>query len=526
MKQKKQSMVVAVMGMASVLVCTLLIISNAFTSPAMAAGGNANPVSTPTLMVLSIDPPHSVTKITADTPDPSSPAQPVAVSVTVSGTGPTPTGTVDITGSDSDCTITLSGGSGTCDVVFNTKGKKTLKAHYSGDGTYNPSSASTGHKVNRAVTGTTITADIPDPSDPGQVVVVDVTVNTAGVMTPTGRVDITGAHTNCSIYLSGGSGSCSVNFNSAGSKTIKAVYKGDAYNASSSDSESHTVNKGSSTTLITSDNPDPSIPGQAVKVKFSVIGGADTPTGTVVITGADIGCSATLSGGMGTCSVVFLTIGDKTLTATYNGNKNYLSSTTTASHSVRNATKTTITSDNFDPSLPGEAIEVDVTVTGPGAPPTGTVDITGADVNCTITLSGGSGSCGTVEFNTGGTRTITATYNGDPDYVGSVGTATHTVRRGSTATTITAEAPDPSAPYQLVLVTVTVAPAAPGVVDPTGYVGITTDGGPSVCAITLVGGTGSCSLFFNSSGYFTILANYGGDGTYLPSADTRPHTVG
>ncbi len=525
MKQKKHWVVFAGIGMASVLVCALLVISSAFTSGAMAAGGQADPlIETPDIGLAS-SPPKSVTKITSDTPDPSSPGQTVTVSVTVSGGGATPTGTVDITGSDSNCTITLSGGSGSCGVVFNTKGSKTLKAYYSGDPTYNPSKTTAAHKVVRAVTSTTITSDTPDPSDPGTSVVVGVTVNTAGVNTPTGRVDITGANSNCSIYLSGGSGSCSVVFNSAGIKTLKAAYKGDVYNAKSSGSESHTVNKGSTTTLITADNPDPSVPGQAVKVKFTVTGGAASPTGTVVITGADINCSATLSGGMGSCKVVFLTIGDKTLTATYNGNKNYLSSTTTAAHSVRNATTTIITADNFDPSLPGEAIEVDVTVSGAGGPPTGTVDITGANVNCTITLSGGSGSCGTVQFNTGGTKIITATYNGDADYVGSVGTTTHTVRRGSTATAVTSDTPDPSHVYGLVSVTVTVAPAAPGVVTPTGYVGISTDGGSSVCTVTLVGGTGSCNLFFNTVGYFTIWANYGGDGTYLPSSVTEPHTV-
>ena len=74
---------------------------------------------------------------------------------------------------------------------------------------------------------------------------------------------------------------------------------------------------------------------------------------------------------------------------------------------------------------------MDVTVSGAGAPPTGTVTITGADVNCTIVLAGGSGSCSPVQFNTAGAKLIKATYNGeDPLYAGSTGTATHTVNRG------------------------------------------------------------------------------------------------
>ncbi len=446
----------------------------------------------------------------------------VAVYVTVSGTGPIPTGTVDIIGTDSNCTITLVDGIGNCGVIFNTTGRKTIKAVYSGDGTYNSSSATASHKVVKAVTATIITSDIPDPSVVGQAVVVGATVISAGFTTPTGKVVIKGANSNCTIFLAGGSGSCSVSFTSAGSKTLKAAYKGDANNATSKGSDSHFVNKASSTTIITADKPDPSVPGQAVKVKVTVLGAAAKPTGTVAITGADINCSATLSSGTGSCNVVFNTIGDKTLTATYNGNKDYFSSTTDTDHTVKNATTTTITGDNPDPSLPGEAVQVDVTVSGPGGPPSGTVTITGADVNCTITLSGGSGSCSTVQFNTGGARSITATYNGeDPNYAGSVGTASHYVNKGLTLTTITADDPDPSSPNESVLVTATVAPDAPGVVTPTGYVAITTSGGPSTCTITLVGGTGSCYVVFTNHGDYTITATYGGNATYQFSVDSE-----
>jgi hypothetical protein len=339
-------------------------------------------------------------------------------------------------------------------------------------------------------------------------------------------VVIQGGNSNCNIYLVGGSGSCSVIFTSPGSKTLKAAYKGDANNATSKGTDSHLVTKSSSTTIITADDPDPSVPGQAVKVKVTVLGAVANPTGTVTITGADINCSATLSNGTGSCKVVFNTIGDKTLTATYNGNKNYFPSTTDTDHTVKNATTTTITGDNPDPSLPGEAVQVDVTVSGAGGPPSGTVTITGDDVNCIITLSGGSGSCSTVQFNTGGARIITATYNGeDPSYAGSVGTTSHYVNKGLTLTTITADDPDSSAPYASVLVTATVAPVAPGVVIPTGYVAIATSDGPSVCTITLVDGTGSCSVFFTTAGDYTITATYGGNATYQFSVDTEEHIV-
>jgi hypothetical protein len=524
MNQKKHWVVSAVMGMACVLICSLLVISKPFTSKVQAAGGEADPlIVTPDIFMAG--PPHSKTTITADDPDPSTPGEGIQVYVTVSGTGPIPTGTVDIAGADSYCSMTLVDGIGNCEVFFFTTGRKSIQAIYNGDGTYNPSSATKSHKVVKAVTTTIITSDIPDPSEVGLAVVVDATVISAGLTVPTGSVVIKGANSNCTITLVDGSGNCSVVFTSAGSKTLKAAYKGDANNATSKDTDSHFVTKGSTTTIITADKPDPSVPGQAVKVKVTVLGAAANPTGTVVITGADINCSATLSSGTGSCMVVFNTIGDKVLTATYNGNKDYFPSTTDADHTVKNATTTTITGDNPDPSVPGEAVRVYVTVSGPGGPPTGSVTITGTDVNCTAILSGGSGDC-IVQFNTGGARTITATYNGeDPIYAGSVGTASHYVNKGLTLTTITVDDPDPSDPYASVLVTVTVTPNAPGVVIPTGYVAITTSGGPSVCTITLVGGTGSCSVFFTIANTYSITATYNGDGTYLPSVDTELHTV-
>ena len=73
-------------------------------------------------------------EITSDSPDPSEIGQSVTVNVTVTGTSlPVPTGVVHITGTDGDCDITLAGGAGSCVVVFNTDGMKTITATYDGD---------------------------------------------------------------------------------------------------------------------------------------------------------------------------------------------------------------------------------------------------------------------------------------------------------------------------------------------------------------------------------------------------------
>jgi hypothetical protein len=466
----------------------------------------------------------STTSITAHTPNPSTPGQAVAVSVTVSGSGATPNGSVTITGADSNCVLTLSGGSGTCNVVFNSNGTRTLTAMYGGNGTYSGSSSSVSHNVSTATTPstTTITGHTPNPSIPGQAVAVTVTVGGSGT-TPTGTVAITGADGNCTLTLTAGSGTCNVSFNTAGTKTLTASYSGNATYAGSSTSASHTVNKGPSATAITAHTPNPVVAGQAVTVSVTVTGAGLTPTGTVAITGADTNCTITLASGSGTCNtVVFNSAGSPTITATYSGDGNYASSSTTAGETVtpaKVATTTAITGDVPDPSAPGQSVVVGVMVNGTGASPTGTVAITGADTNCTITLAGGSGSCNVV-FLTTGAKTLSAAYSGDSNYAPSSDTESHTVSQGPSTTSITAHAPDPSIPGQSVAVSATVGGAG---VTPTGTVLIT--GADTNCTITLSSGSGSCNVVFNTVGSKVLTATYGGDMNYVGSSTTANHTV-
>jgi hypothetical protein len=467
------------------------------------------------------------TTITAHTPNPSSPGQSVNVSVTVSGSG-SPTGSVSITGADTNCTMTLAYGSGSCNVIFNTTGTRTLTAVYSGDG-YNAGSSGTAiHTVSTSTatnsSATSITAHTPNPSTPGQSVTVSVTVSGSGA-TPTGTVAITGANANCTLTLTSGSGSCNVVFNTPGTKTLTASYSGDGTYTSSSNTASHTVNQGPSTTTVTGYTPNPATTGPSpVSVSVSVTGAGPTPTGTVAISGADTNCNITLSSGSGSCNVVFNTPGSKTLTAAYGGDGNYLTSSGTMNLTVilaKSPSTTSITGDVPDPSTPGQSVVVGVSVSGTGATPTGTVVITGADTNCTITLAGGSGSCNVV-FNYTGAKTLKAAYSGDSNYATSSDTESHTVIPGPSVTVITANAPNPSTVGQSVAVSVTVTGAG---ITPTGTVNIT--GADINCSITLSAGSGSCNVVFNvvAGSPRTITATYSGDMNYSGSTGTASHTV-
>ena len=364
-------------------------------------------------------------------------------------------------------------------------------------------------------TTTIIDSTTPFPSKINEQVLVTVTVS--ATTTPTGDVYITGADTNCTITLSGGTGSCYVTFATAGVKSLTASYAGDADHDSSSGSASHQVERALPVVTITSDTPDPSLVTDTVTVTVSVTGTFGMPTGTVTIQG----CAAPIDlvNGTGSCTVNFTSTGKKTLTATYSGDSQYLDTVDTERHDVILPTETVtiIETHNPDPSEIGQSITVKVTVGGI-TPPAGTVAITGADTNCSFGLP--TTSC-LVTFTSIGDKTITATFtSSNPAQTGSSDSVIHAVQLPATTTTITAHTPAPSAIGETVNVTVTV---TGGSTTPTGTVTIT--GADAPCAITLAGGTGNCNVVFSTSGSKTLTAAYSGDSLHAASNDTETHVV-
>lgn len=118
-------------------------------------------------------------------------------------------------------------------------------------------------------------------------------------------------------------------------------------------------------TIITSDNPDPSLVNGNVTVSVSVIGGDTTPTGTVAITGANTNCTITLSNGSGSCVVVFNSLGTKTITATYRGDSTHPASTDTEAHQVATSTVRTPTR-TLTPPPPPPLVAINEFVPRPG----------------------------------------------------------------------------------------------------------------------------------------------------------------
>jgi hypothetical protein len=124
----------------------------------------------------------------------------------------------------------------------------------------------------------------------------------------------------------------------AEAKTITATAAGVVI----SDQATVTVQKVSSIIEITDEGEDPSTVNQPLLIEFTVRGTGGTPTGEVVVTmtnGPET-CSATLSGGAGSCTLTPLTAGPaannnrRTITATYNGDAQFDRDTDTENHRV------------------------------------------------------------------------------------------------------------------------------------------------------------------------------------------------
>ena len=275
--------------------------------------------------------------------------------------------------------------------------------------------------VSAASTTTSITADLPDPSTPGEDVTVQYTVSGAG--TVTGSVVVTDSLGDDTCTATVAAGQCTLDdLTTEGTHTLTATYLGSTnHNGSPSAGVSHLVAKLTTNTSIDSDTPDPSLIGTAVDVDYTV-SGAGTPVGNVTVSDGVDSCTGTVAAG--TCSITLTTAGSRTLTAEYEGDATHDGSTSLGEpHQVNKiATTTTIDTDTPDPSAVGAAVTVEYTVTG--APGTANVTVSDGVDSCTGTVTAAQCS---ITLTTAGSRTLTATYAGDATHDDSSDTEGHLV---------------------------------------------------------------------------------------------------
>jgi hypothetical protein len=360
------------------------------------------------------------------------------------------------------------------------------------------------------ITGAASTFAVGDP------ITLSVAV-TAASGTPTGSVLVSDSAQNCTATLSDGSGTCQLTEQVAGAYSFTGSYSGDS-NFSSSDTSAGfdvTVGGVSSTTTILETTPDPVV-GQPIMVDVSVAA-AGAPTGAVTVTDGIQTCLATLSSGTGSCVITELSAADYSLTATYSGDLNFISSDTSAGFGLtvgEDSTTTGIASPTPSPVV-GEPITFDVTVSpdSPGSgTPTGSVTVSDGTQDCLAPLTAGAGSCQITET-AAASFTFTASYGGDPNFDASVTSSGLgvTVSEDSTTTGIARPTPSPVVGEPITF-DVTVSPDSPGSGTPTGSV--TVSDGTQDCLAPLTAGAGSCEITETTAAAFTFSASYGGDSNF------------
>lgn len=274
------------------------------------------------------------------------------------------------------------------------------------------------------------------------------------------------------------------------------------------------VNPMVTTTSLTS-APNPSMFSQNVTLTATLTPAGAAGTVTFYDGATSLG-TGTLSGGTATLDIATLAVGaHPTMTAVYEGNANYIGSTSPPyAHTVNTASFTTSLMSTPNPSTYGQNVTLSATVTPGGA--VGTVTFyDGATTLGTGTLSGGTATLDIATLALGTHPAMTASFgtSTSPPY-------SHTVNQAPTTTSLTS-VPNPSTFGQNVTLTATVTPGgASGTV--TFYDGVTTLGtGP------LSGGTATLDITTLALGpHPAMTAAYGGNTNYIGSTSAPYlHTV-
>ena len=457
--------------------------------------------------------------------NPSVLGSPVTFTATVTSTVGTATGTVTFkNGATMLGTGSLVAGKATLTTSSLTPGSHSITAVYGGGADFLASTSPVLTQTVLAVTSTSVIASA-NPSVFGQTVTFTATVTSVTAGTITGSVTFKdGSSVLGSGIISGGKAKFSTSALAVGSHSITGEYSGNAaYTTSTSSSLSHTVDKASSSTTVSSSH-NPSVFGQSLTFTATVAAvapGSGTPTGTVTFkNGATVLGTGTLSSGKATFSTSALAVGPHSITAIYSGSIHYNTSTSAVLTETENkASSSTSMISSHNPSVFGQSVAFTATVAAlaPGSgTPTGTVTFkNGATVLATATLSSGRATFSTSALAVG-SHSITAVYGGSIDYGTSTSSVlTQAVNKAASSTTVTSSL-NPSTLGKSVTFTITVVTVAPGSGTPTGTVTLK-NGAATVGTAALASGKATISTSALTHGAHSMTAVYSGSADNLNS---------
>jgi uncharacterized delta-60 repeat protein len=493
-----------------------------------------------------LDPPQEVIK--ADTSltwsasvSPSVTGQPVTFTATVAPLAPgagMPTGEVElVVDGGATSRVPLADGVAVMRDVVLPVGRHILTGRYTGESSFNASSAEFAHRVERGATTVSVTS-APNPSGLGEDVTFTATVRheSPAAGTPGGSVAfvIDGASP-VEIQIAGGAAVLSTANLDAGTHTVEVSYPGSSDFLPSSGGlvGGHTVNQGASTTIVTS-TPNPSEFGETVEFTVSVapVDPAATPaTGEVVLDLGGAAISAALTNGQATFTTAELGIGNHPIVVDYRGDRNYPASagTLTGGQTVERAATAISLTASPNPSVFGQSVTLTAHVTAATGTPDGSVQFTLPNGVESVPLAAGAATLivppGVLAPLPAGGHALVADYTGAATYEPSRATLDPPQRVDAADTTLEwTVMPAPSTFGDTVTFTADVRPVPPGAGTPTGEVAVNIDGaaGPT---LTLTEGTASFTTDALGVGDHTVDGAYGGDTNFSPSTGTVDHRV-
>jgi autotransporter-associated beta strand protein len=490
--------------------------------------------------------------------NPSISGQNVTFTAKVAATGAskvTPAGSVTFVfdgNSSSSVTVTLDA-SGQAQFSTNSlsMGSHTVVATYNPTNNFGTSVSSTLNQTVLVNTRANLTSS-ENPSTYGDTVIFTATVQPviSGFGTPTGTVTFTidgGSATTVPLNPSA-QATLSLSSLTIGGHTIAVTYNGDATFGSNSASLTQTVHSGTTTTLTTS-APSGSIFGQPVTFTASVVAvapGTGNPTGTVsfFLDGSSVpAATVPLTVGSGNDQAQFSTntldVGGHTVTAVYNGDTNFSTSTSgNVTQSVAQVSTSTKLVASVNPATVGVPVTFTATVTSASpstASPSGTVNFTiGGNVfSAPLTATGPGVAVATLQntFEVRGNPTVVVSYPASTDFAGSSASVNETVLNAS-STTLKSSL-NPVAPGigtgHVVTFTATVKSVVAGNGIPTGTVTFTIDGVSTTRSLNTLG---VATLSVNTTtaneltlGNHAVTATYNGNGAFTGSSASLTQNV-
>ncbi len=305
---------------------------------------------------------------------------------------------------------------------------------------------------------------------------------------------------------------------------VVASFFGDSTNLLSQNSGDLVVSLSSTTTTLTS-GTNPSASGASVTFTAVVAAGptgSGTPTGTVdfLDNGTQIGTGTLDSTGTATFATSTLTVGTHPITAVYEGDTNFTTSTSSVVNQVVMQASTTTLTTSGTPSASGAAVTFTATVapsSGTGTP-TGTVNFLDGT---TVLASDVALTAGVASFTTSttsplalGTHSITAVYSGDTTYAPSTSSPLSQVVVNSASTTTVTSSANPSVSGESVTFTANVT-ASSGT--PTGTVNFLDGTTVLASGVALTSGSASYIATGLTVGTHPITAVYSGDANFATS---------